>query len=92
MAHTRRYHREGTTLALLRHMYELCGVSPMVVAIGNEENDVSLLQEADLAFVIHNPTRGPHPALAAIPGAVILNAQGPGGWMEMLDHLQEGIQ
>ncbi len=54
---------------MLRHFWTLCGVSRFLVAIGNEENDVSLLQKADLAFVIRNPGRGPHPALTAIPHA-----------------------
>jgi hypothetical protein len=25
--------------------------------------------------------------LSALPGVVVLNAEGPGGWMEMLDRL-----
>ncbi len=83
---------KGTALALLRHLYELCSVSPIVVAIGNEENDLSLLQKADLAFVIRNPARGPHPALAAIPHAMVLDTEGPRGWLEMLNHLQEFVQ
>ncbi len=79
---------KGTALSLLRHLETVCGVSPIIVAIGNEENDVSLLEKADLAFVIRNPGRGPHPALAAIPGAVVLDTEGPGGWLEMLNRLE----
>lgn len=78
---------KGTALTLLRHLGSVCGVSPIVVAIGNEENDISLLQKADLAFVIRNPGRGPHPALAAIPHAVVLDTEGARGWLEMLDRL-----
>ncbi len=66
------------------------GVPPVIAAIGNEENDVSLLAEADLGFVIRNPHRGPHPMLSALPGVVLLDAEGPGGWMEMLDRLVPG--
>lgn len=80
---------KGAALAMLRHFWTLCGVSRFVVAIGNEENDVSLLQKADLAFVIRNPGRGPHPALTAIPHAVVLGTEGPGGWLEMLNDLQD---
>jgi len=83
---------KGTALELLRHFQNLCGVSPIVVAIGNEENDLSLLQKADLAFVIRNPGRGPHPALASISDAVVLDTEGPGGWLDMLNHLQELVQ
>ncbi len=83
---------KGTALTMWRHFLELCDVSPLIVAIGNEENDLSLLQKADLAFVIRNPGRGPHPALAAIPHAVVLDTEGPGGWLEMLDRLQDFVQ
>lgn len=78
---------KGPALCALRHHFTVDGVSPLIAAIGNEENDVSLLAEADLRFVIRNPRRGPHPALAALPEAIVLEAEGPGGWMQMLDRL-----
>jgi mannosyl-3-phosphoglycerate phosphatase len=78
---------KGPALCALRHHFTDDGVSPVIAAIGNEENDVSLLAEADLRFVIRNPHRGPHPALAALPEAIVLEAEGPGGWMQMLDLL-----
>jgi len=78
---------KGPALCALRHHFTVEGVSPLIAAIGNEENDVSLLAEADLRFVIRNPHRGPHPALAALPEAIVLAAEGPGGWMQMLDLL-----
>lgn len=83
---------KGTALTMLRHIETACGVSPIVVAIGNEENDVSLLEKADLAFVIRNPGRGPHPALTAVPDSVVLDTEGPGGWLEMLNRLQDLVQ
>jgi mannosyl-3-phosphoglycerate phosphatase len=60
---------------------------PFVIAIGNEENDVSLLQRADLPVVIGNPGRGPHPALAAIAGARCLTTSGHLGWLELFDRI-----
>ncbi len=83
---------KGPALLDLRHFATSCGVSPLLIAIGNEENDVSLLEVADLAFVIRNPQRGPHPALAAIPHAVVLDTEGPGGWLEMMTRLQDFVQ
>lgn len=80
---------KGPALRALRHHFTVDGVSPLIAAIGNEENDVSLLAEADLRFVIRNPHRGPHPALAALPEAIVLEAEGPGGWMQMLDLLTQ---
>lgn len=58
-----------------------------VIAIGNDENDRSLLESADIAFVIRNPETGAHPSLSAIPGAVVLASEGPHGWLEMIDRL-----
>lgn len=81
---------KGPALRALRHQFTMHGVPPVIAAIGNEENDVSLLAEADLGFVIRNPHRGPHPMLSALPGVVLLDAEGPGGWMEMLDRLVPG--
>lgn len=79
---------KGPALCALRHHIGRHGVPPLVAAIGNEENDVSLLAEADVRFVIRNPHRGPHPVLAALPEAIVLDAEGPGGWMEMLAHFE----
>lgn len=78
---------KGPALCALRHQFTIAGVAPVIVAIGNEENDHSLLAEADCRFVVRNPHRGPHPVLSALPGAVVLDAVGIGGWMEMLDRL-----
>lgn len=78
---------KGPALRALRHQLTRSGVIPVVAAIGNEENDQSLLADADCRFVIRNPHRGPHPVLSTIPGAVVLDAEGIGGWMEMLDRL-----
>lgn len=80
---------KGPALCALRHQFAHRGVSPFVVAIGNEENDHSLLAEADIGFVIRNPHRGPHPVLSALPNAITLTAEGTGGWMEMLDRLPQ---
>jgi mannosyl-3-phosphoglycerate phosphatase len=78
---------KGAALRALRHNVRLDGVPPLIVAVGNEENDISLLAEADLRFVIRNPHRGPLESLASLPGAVVLDPEGPGGWIDMLHHL-----
>ena len=78
---------KGVALRALRHQFTTNGVSPVVAAIGNEENDESLLAEADCRFVIRNPHRGAHPVLSSLPHAVVLGPEGPGGWMDMLEQL-----
>jgi hydroxymethylpyrimidine pyrophosphatase-like HAD family hydrolase len=62
---------------------------PHWAAIGNDRNDLALLRAAHRAFVVRNP-EGHHPALAAVPGAVLLDRVGPSGWGEMLAHLEAG--
>ncbi len=74
----------------LRHLRERLPMAPVhVIAIGNDENDRSLLEAADQAFVIRNPGIGPHPGLARITGAELLDTEGPAGWLEMLARLTE---
>ena len=77
---------KGRALVLLREaVTHRFGSAPFVVAIGNEENDVALLSQADLPLVILNPGRGHHPALAAVSGALLLDAPGTAGFLEMFD-------
>ena len=78
---------KGAALRALRHNARYDGVPPLIVAVGNEENDISLLAEADLRFVIRNPNRGPLESLASLPGAVVLTPEGPEGWIDMLNRL-----
>lgn len=61
------------------------------VAIGNDGNDLPLLEAAHRAFVIRN-REGHLPDLAAIPGAVLLAEEGPDGWPGMLRHLAASPQ
>jgi mannosyl-3-phosphoglycerate phosphatase len=65
------------------------GKAPVVVAIGDAENDAPLLAVAQHRFVIARDERGHHPALAAYPGARMLQQPGVAGWREMIDHLAD---
>ena len=58
-----------------------------VVAIGNEENDETLLANADVRFAIRNPGKGVHPLLASVEGVVSLEREGTRGFVEMLERL-----
>jgi hypothetical protein len=58
-----------------------------VIGIGNEENDATLLANADVGFAIRNPVGGVHPALSSVEGTVPLTAEGTAGFVEMLDRL-----
>ncbi|MEO7520848.1 MAG: HAD hydrolase family protein [Gemmatimonas sp.] len=94
---------KGPALAQLRHLLGAPGVAPpvmerandgpasvgelRVVAVGNEENDESLLSSADVRFAICNPRTGVHPLLRAVPGVIPLMAEGTRGFVEMLERL-----
>ncbi len=63
------------------------GVLFTSVAIGNEENDLTMLEAAHKKFVIKNPTRGYTSLLASVTGATLLKQEGALGWTEMLAQL-----
>lgn len=60
----------------------------VIVGIGNEENDETLLQGADVRFAINNPGRGVHPRLARVDGVMPLASEGTRGFVEMLQRLE----
>lgn len=78
---------KGAALVRLRNLCAARGVISLAIAVGNEENDASLLSAADVRFVIDNPGRGHHPALSGVAGAISLTVPGIGGWMDMLSRL-----
>lgn len=69
--------------ALQGYLRTQTGTTPVTIAIGNEENDHSLLSNAAIPFVIRNPVRGHHPVLAAVTGAYLLEDEGIAGFLEM---------
>lgn len=82
----------GSKVAAAYRLIELEELAPdHVVAIGNEANDEALLREFPTAFVIRN-AGGHHPSLAAIAGAARCHAEGPLGWLEMIDALDRASQ
>jgi mannosyl-3-phosphoglycerate phosphatase len=78
---------KGAALDRLRNLCTSRGVFSLAIAVGNEENDASLLAAANVRFVIDNPGRGHHPVLSGLAGAITLTVPGTGGWMEMLTRL-----
>jgi predicted mannosyl-3-phosphoglycerate phosphatase (HAD superfamily) len=59
----------------------------VVAAIGDSDNDRSMLAVVPHRFVINRPGDGYHPALAAIPGIRTLDAPGHLGWIEAVESL-----
>lgn len=59
-----------------------------VVAIGNADNDESLLRAADWAFVVRAPGGTYAARLAGITNAQLLSGAGNAGWAEMYERLE----
>lgn len=57
-------------------------------AIGNSDNDASLLEEVDRGFVIRNP-EGYAPLLARIPKVVLLTRPACAGWHQAVRQLRQ---
>lgn len=64
----------------------------LAAAVGNAENDITLLAAVERPFVIRNPRRGHDPALASLPRAHLLEAVGIAGWPEALAHTLTGFR
>ena len=63
------------------------GAPPVVAAIGDSENDASMLALVPRGFVINRPGEGHHAALTAIQGITVLEASGCLGWVEAVESL-----
>jgi predicted mannosyl-3-phosphoglycerate phosphatase (HAD superfamily) len=59
----------------------------IVAAIGNADNDESLLRAVPRAFVARAANGSYAPRLSAIPAATLLRAPGTAGWTEMIEIL-----
>jgi len=56
----------------------------VTVAVGDADNDVTLLSAVDHPFVIRDAQHGPSPRLTAVAGARTLHAAGTAGWPELV--------
>lgn len=80
----------GKGQALRRYLRArtLAGRSPAVVAaIGDGENDISLLQAAELRFAVPRPDGTVHPALSALADVSIAPEVGTAGWCRVVSTL-----
>jgi len=64
---------------------------PYIVALGDAQNDVAMIEEADLGVIIPNPAHGGLPRLDGEAAGKIIRAQqaGPAGWNEIIMSLLE---
>lgn len=78
---------KGDAVRALRDRVRAVRAHVRVAGIGNAENDVPLLSACDDRFVVRGDDASADAALAAVPGAVVLDRPGIDGWLEMLDRL-----
>lgn len=72
---------KGAALGRLMDFIQAKGNHGFMVALGDAENDLGLLERADLPVVL--PTRkGWDPKLAALPGVRLAMLRAPGGWAD----------
>lgn len=71
---------KGLALARLIDLVATPKAPPRVVALGDAQNDLLLLQAAERAIVVPRPDGTLEPALAALPHAERAPAPGPAGW------------
>lgn len=75
---------------LRRYYHDENGTTPKVIALGDSENDVPMLQAADFAVLVRSPVKE-LPALQH-EHLTITEACGPEGWNQALDHLLESLE
>lgn len=72
---------KGEALTWLREQYAAEGRVAGVVALGDSDNDVSMLEAADIAVLVRSPERD-YPALTRTEGVLRTEGYGPVGWAE----------
>ncbi|MFQ5913667.1 MAG: HAD-IIB family hydrolase [Nitrospinota bacterium] len=79
---------KGKAFSRLRELYESSGPSLFVVALGDAENDLSLLREADQPIVIPKKS-GWDPQLADLPAVRLASRPAPEGWVDEVKAILE---
>lgn len=81
---------KGRALERLRDLYRpVLGDTPTVIALGDSDNDIAMLEAADIAVVIRNPNR-PAPEVRA-PEVIYSRAAGPAGWNDVIQTLLDRL-
>jgi len=80
---------KGQALRWLRSCYhQQYGIEPLVMALGDSENDVGMLAQADFPVVVRSPVHAP-PAVAGRDDIMVTDKVGPEGWnLAVLDRLR----
>jgi len=80
---------KGQALDWLRSCYhQQYGIEPVVMALGDSENDVGMLAQADFPVVVRSPVHAP-PVVAGRDDILVTDKMGPEGWnLAVLERLR----
>jgi len=81
-------HDKGGAVRQLIALYRRKYASVVVVGLGNSANDLSLLRETDIAFLVRNPDgHWDTEVIEHLPNVERSHAIGPQGWREAVDQV-----
>lgn len=86
---------KGRAMQTLKEIYthqRSNGQAPRTLALGDSQNDIAMLQAADMAAFIRSPVND-LPDTASVPRAMISEQTGPAGWAECVKQvlINQGI-
>ncbi|MCO6186418.1 mannosyl-3-phosphoglycerate phosphatase [Rhizobium sp. L1K21] len=85
---------KGEAMAQIAALYmSPSGDTPTIIALGDGENDIAMLEAADYGIVIANPAHAPLPPLKGERDGKILRSEltGAAGWNKMLNELVDRL-
>jgi predicted mannosyl-3-phosphoglycerate phosphatase (HAD superfamily) len=71
-------------MRLLRSLYRSWNDQVMLIGLGDEWSDRSLLLEVDVPIIVRNEAVDQTRLIAAVPGAFVTRETGPAGWAEAI--------
>jgi predicted mannosyl-3-phosphoglycerate phosphatase (HAD superfamily) len=76
---------------LLVSLYRAASTPPVIIGVGDDWRDRSMLREVDAPVIVRNPAVDQSRLLRKVPTAYFTNAEGPAGWSEaILGHCPAG--
>jgi len=81
-------HDKGSAVRKLIALYRRKYASVVALGLGNSANDLPLLRESDIAFLVRNPDgHWDTEVIEQLPNVERSKAIGPQGWREAVDHV-----
>lgn len=76
---------KGTAMNWLKELYQQeYNKKIITIACGDSQNDIDMLEEADIAILVKSPAH-PYPLVRRVKPTIITKKEGPDGWVEGLN-------